>query len=85
MPLGVQPAGVALIVKGSAAPGGDFTVSDYRFAGLPPPIKGIEAPATTEALPTDSATAQNGSGGDGRWVLAILCAARIVEHLPAGQ
>ena len=72
-------------MKGSAAAGGDFTVSDYRFAGLPPPMKGIEAPATTEAPPTASAAAQNGSGGDGRWVVATLSAAHIGKHAPAGE
>mmetsp|Transcript_17021 Transcript_17021/g.50801 ORF Transcript_17021/g.50801 Transcript_17021/m.50801 type:complete len:486 (+) Transcript_17021:287-1744(+) len=75
--IGRVTTGVALIVKGSAVPGGDFVVSDYRFAGLPPPMKGIDAPAPAPPQPaalSNGAAAQNGSGtcGNGRKFVALV-------------
>lgn len=53
------------MVKGSAAPGGEFEVTGWRFAGIPPPQRSIDSSAAANGAGAD-ATAPSGSGNSHR-------------------
>lgn len=54
---GTSHAGVTVVVKGSAASGGEFEVTGWRFAGIPPPQRSIESAAAADGVAKETTAA----------------------------